>query len=40
MTFVAMPLSVEVSDGPEILQLELTELQYDSILRSNFIQEV
>jgi len=30
--------SVEVSDGPEKLQLEMYELQYHSILRSSFNQ--
>jgi hypothetical protein len=45
MTFVALlkfenTFRFEVSDNPKILQLELTELQYDSILRSNFNQEV
>jgi len=33
---VENPLSVEVSDAPEKLQLELIGLQYDSILRSSF----
>jgi hypothetical protein len=33
------PFSIEVSDAPENLQLELTELQYDSILHSSFNQE-
>jgi len=33
------PFSVEVSNAPEKLQLELTELQYDSIFHSNFNQE-
>jgi hypothetical protein len=28
------PLSTEVSDAPEKLQLKLTELQYDSVLHS------
>jgi hypothetical protein len=30
---------VVISDEPEKLQLQLTELQYDSILRSSFKQE-
>jgi hypothetical protein len=34
------PFSVEVGDGPEKLQLELTELQHDSVLRCVFTQEV
>jgi hypothetical protein len=33
------PFSVEVSDAREKLQVELTELQYDSILHSSFNQE-
>jgi hypothetical protein len=33
------PFSVEVSDVPEKLKLELTELQYDSILPRSFNQE-
>jgi hypothetical protein len=33
------PFSVEVSDAPEKLQLELTKLQYDSILHSSFNHE-
>jgi hypothetical protein len=33
------PFSVEVSDAPEKLQPELTELQHDSILQSSFNQE-
>jgi hypothetical protein len=33
------PFSVEISDAPEKLQLELTEVQYDSILHSSFNQE-
>jgi hypothetical protein len=30
------PFFIEVSDTPEKLQLELTELQYDSILHTGF----
>jgi len=30
------PFPVEVSDVPEKLQIELTEMQYDSFLRSNY----
>jgi hypothetical protein len=33
------PISVEISDIPEKMQLELIELQYDSILCSSFNQE-
>jgi len=33
------PFSVQFSDGPETFQLELTELQYDSTLHSNFNQK-
>jgi hypothetical protein len=33
------PFSAEVSDAPQKLQLELIELQYDSILHSSFNQE-
>jgi hypothetical protein len=33
------PFSIEVSDAPEKLQLELNELQYNSILHSSFNQE-
>jgi hypothetical protein len=33
------PFSVEVSDAPEKLQLELNEPQYDSILHSSVNQE-
>jgi len=31
--------SVEVSDNPGKLQLEITEMQYDSIFHSNINQE-
>jgi hypothetical protein len=33
------PFSIDVSDALEKLQLELTELQYDTILCSSFNQE-
>jgi hypothetical protein len=33
------PLPVEVTDAPEILQVEFTNLQYDSILRSYLNQK-
>jgi hypothetical protein len=47
MTFISMvqiyislkPVLREVSDAPEKLQIELIELQYDSILHSSFNQE-
>jgi hypothetical protein len=41
-TYVRMsedPFLVEISDTPEKLQFEVTELQYDTVLRSSFNQE-